>query len=106
LGPCQLLSLFRLFEKLCQSRALKNTCLLLWVDQVENCDGVGFGGGSLAVSPLGEMIAERSKMKKGPKVVEVDLDEVERARYSIPLLIDVKREDAEQLLKAYPNQES
>ena len=52
------------------------------------------------------MIAERSKIKEGPKVVEVDLDEVERARYSIPLLIDVKREDAEQLLKAYPNQES
>jgi len=94
-----------LFEKLCQSRALENTCFLFWVNQVGTYDGIGFGGGSLAVSPMGEIIAKCSKLKEDPKVVEVDLGEVERARYSIPLLRDVRREDGEQLLKAYLNRE-
>ena len=94
-----------LFEKLCQTRALENTCLLLWVNQVGNYDGIGFGGGSMVVSPLGEILAKCPRLKEDLKLVEIDLNEVERVRYSRPLLRDVKREDAEQLLEAYLNRE-
>jgi len=94
-----------LFEKICQSRALENTCFLIWVNQAGTYDGIGFGGGSMAVSPLGEVIAKCSRIKEDPRVVELDLDEVERIRYSRPLLRDARREDAEQLLKAYVSQE-
>ena len=94
-----------LFEKLCQTRALENTCFLIWVNQVGNYDGVGFGGGSMAVSPLGEIIVKCSRLREDSRIVEIDLDEVEQVRYSRPLLRDVKREDAEQLLEAYLNRE-
>jgi len=94
-----------LFEKLCQTRALENTCFLFWVNQVGNYNGVGFGGCSMAVSPMGEVIERCSRIKEDPKVIEIDLDEVEQARYARPLLKDARREDAEQLLKAYLNRE-
>ena len=94
-----------LFEKLCQTRALENTSFLFWVNQVGSYDGIGFGGSSLAISPLGDVIEKCSPMREDPKLVEVDLDEVERARYARPVLRDVKREDGEQLLNAYLNRE-
>jgi len=95
-----------LFEKLCQTRALENTCFLFWVNQVGNYDGVGFGGGSMAVSPLGEVIAKCPRLREDSRIVEIDLNEVEQARYSRPVLKDARREDAEELLKAYLNRES
>jgi len=94
-----------LFEKVCQARALENTCFLFWVNQVGSYDDIRFGGGSMAVSPLGEIIARCSKLKEDPRIVEIDLSEVERARYSRPVLRDVRREDAEQLLEAYLSRE-
>jgi len=94
-----------LFEKVCQARALENTCFLFWVNQVGDYDGVRFGGESMAVSPLGEIIAKCSRLEEDPRIVEIDLSEVERARYSRPVLRDARREDAEQLLEAYLSRE-
>jgi len=94
-----------LFEKLCQTRALENTSFLLWVNQVGNYDGVGFGGGSMAVSPLGEIIARSARIKEDPKIVELNLGEIEEARYARPILRDSKKEDCEQLMKAYESLE-
>ena len=94
-----------LFEKVCQARALENTCFLLWVNQVGNYGGARFGGGSMAVSPLGEVIAKCPRLREDSRIVEIDLNEVEQARYSRPVLRDARREDAEELLKAYLSRE-
>ena len=59
----------------------------------------------MAVSPLGEIIAKCSRLEEDPRIVEIDLSEVERARYSRPVLRDARREDAEQLLEAYLSRE-
>ncbi len=79
------------FEVLCRARAIENLCYVLAC----NCTGRDamnrYAGGSLAVSPWGEVIARAGE---GEEVLEFTLEpqEVERVRESFPALRDAMPE--------------
>lgn len=94
-------SSLKFFETLSEARAMENTSYFIWVNQVGVFDGVGFAGGSRIISPLGGQIDRCRLMDEEAKIVEIDLEEIERARKVRPLLRDLHREDGENLLEAY-----
>lgn len=64
------------------------TCNLLYVNRVGYEDGVGFWGGSHAVSPSGEIIAQAQEFEEASVTVSVKRAELRRERISSPLLRD------------------
>ncbi len=94
-----------LFHKVLRARALENTCYLVWVNLVGYYDGVGFGGASLALDPMGDTVAQLKPYREQVEVVELDMARLERARRDRPVIRDAHIEDAIALLKAYKRYE-
>ena len=90
-----------LFHILAKARALENTTYFLWVNMVGFFDGLGFGGSSLVVDPLGNVIAELKSYEEEIKVVELDLGIIDKYRSMRPVIRDTYIEDAEILLASY-----
>jgi len=90
-----------LFHVLARARALENTCFFVWVNNTGVLDGLTFGGGSLAVDPMGNIIAELRRGVEDIRVVELDLRAVERARIARPVIRDSMIEDSIELLRSY-----
>ncbi|MFQ6117091.1 MAG: carbon-nitrogen family hydrolase [Candidatus Bipolaricaulia bacterium] len=68
---------------LARVRALENQCFLLGC----NATGPGYGGHSLAVSPQGEVLKETADPEEVLEI-ELDLEEVRRARAEFPVIRD------------------
>ncbi len=90
-----------LFHILTRARAIENTVYFIWVNNVGTFDGIGFAGGSLAITPLGEIIYEAPLMKEDIRTVELNLDEVKRARVKRPVVRDISYSDVKLLEKCY-----
>ncbi len=90
-----------LFHVLCRARAIENTCFMVWVNNTGVFDGLTFGGGSILVGPLGDIIVELPRGVERVEVAELDLREVDRARTVRPVVRDSFIEDSILLLSSY-----
>ncbi len=81
------------WETLLKARAIENQVFIA----ATNCVGRGgdevFGGSSAIISPWGEVLAVGSKDQEEILTAEIDMDEVQRTKKTIPILTD-RRPDA------------
>lgn len=66
------------------------TCFVLFCNRVGTEDGATFWGGSMIISPSGEIIAQGPYFEEALVQGEVDSDELRRVRSRLPLLRDEK----------------
>ncbi len=90
-----------LFHTLIRARALENTAFFIWVNMVGFFEGLGFGGGSMVVDPLGNVVEKLKLFEEEVRVVDIDLSLVDRARIVRPVIRDSIIEDAYLLLESY-----
>ncbi len=90
-----------LFHALARARAIETTSYVVWVNNAGVLDGITFGGGSLVVAPLGDVVLELRRGEEDVRVIDLDLAEVDRARRVRPVIRDSDYFDALQLLEAY-----
>jgi len=64
----------------------------LYVNRVGFEDGAHFPGGSMVVSPQGEIVAQAKYFEEDLVVTEIDLEEIRRARLFAPVLRDERLE--------------
>lgn len=69
------------------ARAVENQCFVLACNTAGTHAGVTMGGRSQVVSPMGEVVAEAGAAEEVLDV-EIDLDDVARAREAFPVLAD------------------
>jgi len=80
------------WENLLKTTAQFYTLYNVYVNRVGFEDGANFPGGSVVVSPEGEVIARANYFEEDFVVTEFDLEEVRRARLFAPVLRDERLE--------------
>jgi len=78
------------WRDLCRAIAQFNTVYVIYCNRVGHEDGWTYSGGSLAVDPLGEVIAEAGGDGEELLVVDVCPERLREARIRLPLLRDEK----------------
>lgn len=76
------------WQALLRARAIENQCFVAATNCVGITGGETFGGRSAVISPWGEVLVEGSADQEELLRAEIDLDEVDRARSTIPVLQD------------------
>jgi predicted amidohydrolase len=76
------------WRDLCRVTAQFNTTYVLYCNRVGQEEGWTFSGGSLAVDPLGNVLAEAGPDEEEMLLVEVEPDRLREARTLYPLLRD------------------
>lgn len=71
------------------ARAIENQALVLSVNRVGRDPSLEYGGGTLAISPRGEILGEL-KDQEGVLSIEFDLDDLRRWRAVFPVLADAR----------------
>ncbi len=82
------------WESLTRASALLNTCWVLYCGRVGWEEGTFYTGGSHVVRPGGELLARAAYLEEELLVAEIDLREVDRLRWRLPIL-DAERTDIE-----------
>ena len=80
------------WESLTRSTALVNTCWVLYCNRVGWEEGSFYTGGSHLVRPGGEVLARAPFLDEHLLVAEVDLREVDRLRWRLPLVHAVRHD--------------
>lgn len=78
------------WETLLRAQALSTQTWLLYVNRVGWEDGIAFAGGSCAYDPFGTRVAGLAELEPGRLEVHLRASELERARWTTPLLRDAK----------------
>ncbi|NPA97266.1 MAG: carbon-nitrogen hydrolase family protein [Crenarchaeota archaeon] len=94
-----------LFHALARARAIETTTFVIWVNTAGVLDGATFGGGSLAVAPLGTVVAELPRAEESIATVDLDMRSILRARFARPVIRDSSIGDAYELVRAYEEME-
>ena len=76
------------WEHLLQATAQFHTVFNVYVNRVGFEDGVNFPGGSMIVSPSGEIVLRAKYFEEDFVLAELDMDDVRRARLFTPVLRD------------------
>lgn len=76
------------WEAVMRCRALENGVFVAPCNQVGETSGLTFGGSSMVVDPLGNIIARASNVDEEILLVDVDRTLVDRARQRLPVLRD------------------
>ena len=84
------------WQSLTRSTALVNTCWVLYCNRVGWEEGSFYTGGSHIVQPGGEILARAAFLEEELLVAEIDLREVDRLRWRLPL-VRTRRFDIEGL---------
>jgi predicted amidohydrolase len=74
------------WESLTRASALLNTCWVLYCGRVGWEEGTFYTGGSHVVRPGGEVLARAPYLEEHLLVAELDLREVDRLRWRLPIL--------------------
>ena len=82
------------WESLIRSTALVNTCWVIYCNRVGWEEGSFYTGGSLVVRPGGEILDRAPFLRDHLLKAEIDLQEVDRLRWRLPLL-QARRHDIE-----------
>jgi len=80
------------YERICRVYAQLLQVWVVLVNRVGFEDGVNFWGGSMVVSPMGEVTARAPLMEEALVTADLDIDEVRRARVFAPLLAEEELE--------------
>jgi omega-amidase len=78
------------WRTLLQARAIENQVFIAAVNTVGKVGSELFGGCSMVVSPMGEILIEASATQEEFPTVEIDLDLVELTRQRFPFLQDIR----------------
>lgn len=87
-----LFSTSRSWENLLVTTAQFHTVFNIYVNRVGFEDGAHFPGGSMVVSPSGDVVAQARYFEEDFLTIEIDLEEVRRARLFTPVLRDERLE--------------
>ncbi len=85
-GPDEMPPSQEAWESLTRASALLNTCWILYCGRVGWEEGTFYTGGSHIVRPGGELLARAPYLDEDLLVADVDLREVDRLRWRLPLL--------------------
>ncbi|HVT57837.1 MAG TPA: nitrilase-related carbon-nitrogen hydrolase [Thermoanaerobaculia bacterium] len=88
IGPGELPESAESWELLTRSTALLNTCWVLYCNRVGWEEGSFYTGGSHVVRPGGALEARAPMLDEDLLVADLDLREVDRLRWQLPLLAD------------------
>jgi predicted amidohydrolase len=80
------------WESLTRSTALVNTSWVLYCNRVGWEEGSFYGGSSHVVRPDGQILQRASPLKEELLVASIDMREVERVRWRLPLLQSERRD--------------
>lgn len=80
------------WEALTRSTALVNTCWVVYCNRVGWEEGSFYPGGSHVVRPGGEVLARAPFLDENLLVADLDLREVDRLRWRLPLVQDVRHD--------------
>jgi N-carbamoylputrescine amidase len=75
----------KIWDNICNNISSLTGNFVIYVNRVGFEDGVGFFGGSLVYNPLGECIFRSDFLKENLYIVNLDLNEVSRAKEFMPL---------------------
>ncbi len=78
----------RFFEALLPARAIENACFSLYCNNVGAQDGIVFWGGSRAIGPRGDMLAETNPFDDAEARTTLNLEDLVAAREFRPTLRD------------------
>jgi predicted amidohydrolase len=78
------------FDTVLPARALETTSFVAYCNLVGVQDGLAFGGGSQAISPLGDELVHAPKREEAVVTCEFDVDDVDLARKKRPVLRDTR----------------
>ena len=76
------------WRTLMRAYAQLTTSFVVFVNRVGVEESITFWGGSQVIDPAGDVIFEAPLLDEGLHVVEIDLDDVQRERTTLPLLRD------------------
>lgn len=86
IGPDEMPPSQEAWESLTRASALLNTCWILYCGRVGWEEGTFYTGGSHIVRPGGEMLIRAPYLDEHLLVADIDLREVDRLRWRLPLL--------------------
>lgn len=86
LGPGEVPESQDAWEALTRAAALVNTCWVVYCNRVGWEEGSFYTGGSHVVRPGGEIVARSPYLDEDLLVAEIDLREVDRLRWRLPLV--------------------
>ena len=75
------------WRTLLMARAIENQCFVAAVNACGETGGAVFGGHSMVIDPWGEVVVEAGQAEQ-LLTVEIDLDDVDRVRQTIPVFED------------------
>lgn len=78
------------WKTLLQARAIENQAYIVASNRIGNDNGLVFGGTSLIINPLGEIIAESSEDKEEIISTVIDSDSIEKLRKDFAVLKHMK----------------
>lgn len=79
------------WQLLLQARAIENQCFIVAVNRVGNDPNNEFNGHSMVIAPWGELLVAKNE-EEGIYYANIDLDEVEKVRSTIPVFQDRREE--------------
>ena len=82
----------RWVEHINQAYATLFTCFVASTNRVGFEDGISFWGGATLHDPNGELVAKGPYYEEALSIAEVDLDQLQHVRTSLPLLRDERSE--------------
>ncbi|MGL4999063.1 MAG: nitrilase-related carbon-nitrogen hydrolase [Cetobacterium sp.] len=71
-----------IWESICKTISVSNSCFTVMVNRVGVEDGVNFWGGSFAISPSGDMIKKLDYFKEVGENILIDKKEIVKVRFS------------------------
>lgn len=81
-----------LFERVIPTRAIETTSYVFYANLIGREDNMVFWGGDRIVSPTGSVLAKGTPYKEEIVELDIDIDEVNKARRARPLLSDTRPE--------------
>jgi predicted amidohydrolase len=75
-----------------KSTAMSYGVFVCFAQRIGSEDGLSFCGGSMVFDPFGKQIAQAPLFEENLLLVDIDLDQVRKARYEMPILRDEKIE--------------
>ena len=75
------------WQLLLQARAIENQCFIVAVNRIGNDPGNEFNGHSMVIAPWGELLIS-GQTNEGIYYTEIDLNEVDQVRKTIPIFQD------------------
>ena len=82
------LPIFFAWQTLLRARAIENQCFVLGVNRVGNDPANAYSGGTFALDPQGQTLAECRENEMGVASASLSLEGLEELRHTFPVMKD------------------